>query len=163
MMLQGTAFHRERFLAKGALWAEMPRRHDTHGFLVHGIGSPACAVNHVGCVMTADDGTGTRLTAQMDPKSARYWLYSTMIWRDVLRRFPGLSPVRRRLLSYRLLVAHLNLARHQLGTGNPLGLWHLARSFTASPRLFLARLLGRRTSEEALMPFGVQDVEQPGT
>lgn len=161
MMLQGTAFHRERFLAKGALWAEMPRRHDTHGFLVHGIGSPACAVNHVGCVMTADDGSGTRLTAQMDPRSRRYWLYSVMIWRDVLRRFPGLEPRRRRLLRHRLAVAHLSLARHGLGRLNPLGAWHLAMALAASPPLLLGRLVGRRPQEEDLVPYGARDADAP--
>ena len=160
MMLQGTAFHRERFLAKGALWAEMPRRHDTHGFLVHGIGSPACAVNHVGCVMTADDGTGTRLTAQMDPRSRRYWRYSVMIWRDVLRRFPDLDPPRRRLLRHRLAVAHLGLARHDLRRASPVCAWHLAQALVASPPLFLSRLLGRRTREEDLLPYGSGDAER---
>ena len=157
MMLQGSVFHRRRFLAKGALWAEMPRRHDTHGFLVHGIGSPVCAVNHVGCIMTADDGSGTRLTAQMDARSRLYWLYSARIWRDVLARFPHLPSQRRRLLRHRLLVAHLHLAREGLRRFDPRGLWHLLRAAGADPGLFLASLRGKRPSEEELLPYGEED------
>jgi glycosyltransferase involved in cell wall biosynthesis len=154
MMLQGTVFRREPFLAKGALWAEMPRRHDTHGFLVHGIGSPACAVAGVGCLMTADDSSGTRLTAQMDARSRLYWNYSAMIWRDVLRRFPRLTGPGRKLLQHRLVVAELHLARHDLGHANPRGLAHLLRAALAGPGLFAASLVGRRPREEQVMPYG---------
>lgn len=157
MMLQGSAFHRERFLAKGGLWDQMPRRHDTHGFLVHGIGSPACAVKHVGCVMTGDDNTGTRLTSQMDPKSRKYWQYSIQIWRDVLQRFPSLEPARKKLLRHRLLVAHLNLARGAFKKANPKAIGDLAAGFLAAPGLFFASLLGKRPSEAELVPYGEHD------
>ena len=156
-MLQGSVFHRERFLEKGALWAELRRRHDTHGFLVHGIGSPACAVNHVGCVMTADDGTGTRLTAQMDPQSRSFWSYSVQLWRDIRQRFPHLEPPRAQLLRHRLLVAHLRLARHDLRHAHPRGLLHVAHALQTSPRLLLDTLLRRRPSEAQLVPYGEQD------
>jgi glycosyltransferase involved in cell wall biosynthesis len=162
MMLQGSVFHRERFLDKGALWAELRRRHDTHGFLVHGIGSPACAVNHVGCVMTADDATGTRLTAQMDSQSRSFWKYSVELWCDIRRRFPHLDPLRAQLLRHRLLVAHLRLARHDLRHAHPRGLLHLAQAFRSGPALFLASLMRRRPDEAQLVPYGEQD-GQAGT
>lgn len=152
MMLQSSVFHRERFLAKGGLWDELRRRHDTHAFVRHGTRSPICAVRNVGTVMTPDDAGG-RLTEQMGPRSHRYHEYSVMLWSDLLRRVDGLEPARRDLLRHRLTRARIRLARARLAERRPVAAAAEAcRALACRPSTLLATLLRRNPNEWAMYP-----------
>ena len=151
MMLQGSVFQRSRFLAKGGLWEELRRRHDTHCFITHGVGHPICAVDHVGTVKTCDDTSGDRLTSVMAPRSEPYWRYSAMLWLDCLRRFPDLPRPQALLLRSRIVATYVNLARaHAAGHRFAAGLGCALRALRWSPGLVLRSVLGRRLSEEEL-------------
>lgn len=147
MMLQGSCFDRVRFLEKGGLWGQLRRRHDTHAFLLHGLGQPICAVKGVGTVMTSDE-QGERLTAELTPETLGYHGYSIMLWADILGRFPDLQGKHRSRLRYRLSRSHLSSARLE-AQGGRLGhaAAHFVKALRTSPSYVLRSLSGRRRSE----------------
>lgn len=130
MMLQASTFDRKRFLAHGGLREDLTRRHDTHLFLVLGLGAPACAVGDAGARMTADDDTGTRLIDSHDDRSRTYWECTVALYEDVLRRCP-LRPGDRAEIQRRLSFAHLRLGRIAMSHGGPAV---VAREFAAGVR-----------------------------
>lgn len=146
MMLQASVVRRSTFLEIGGLWDELRRRHDTHLFVRLGIGYPACAVNHLGTIMTADEEAG-RLTAVMQPGSEKYWRYSSMLWSDLLSRFEEADRAAGSPLLYRTFRSSWQLARRRLRRLRPAGLVDLARAFRSSPGLFLASCLRQRPPE----------------
>lgn len=147
MMLQGSCFHRLRFLENGGLWNELRRRHDTHAFLVHGLGQPICAVSGVGTVMTSDE-QGERLTAELTPSTLGYHAYSIMLWSDILARFPDLGGAERSRLTYRLARSRISSMRLEASRGM-LGkaTAHLLRALLASPPYVLRTMFGRPRGE----------------
>ena len=153
MFLQASVFHRGRFLAKGGLWGPLRRRHDTHGFLLHGVGHPICAVRNVGTVMTGDDETEFRLSTAMDEVSRGYLEYSLMLWRDALAKLPQLERPRRALLRHRLARAHLELARTEGRERHWIrGLRQALLALATRPATVLAALRGNARSEWELFP-----------
>lgn len=153
MMLQAAVFSRERFMQKGGLWEDLRTREDTHCFLTHGIGQPICAVNHLGTVMTADEGASNRLTDAMGPTSISYWEHSVRLWRDVLSHSPDLDNPGRRLLEFRLFVAHWRLMRLSIRAGHPwTGTLNSLAAFRVSRRLFAQSLLRCRPAEHDIVP-----------
>ena len=133
MMLQGALFHREAFLERGGLWADLRRRHDTHCFFVHGYRQPICALNHIGTIMTSESGGG-RLTAEMAPNSEPYLEYTALLWGDLLRQLPELSSSEASLLRTRLVQSQLRLARAAFREGAWLdGILRLARPAIKNP------------------------------
>jgi glycosyltransferase involved in cell wall biosynthesis len=110
-MLQSSVFHRDTFLAAGGLWPALRTRHDTHLFLVLGIGQPAVAVPHFGVRMTTDDQSGGRLTEAFGPSTRDWWVQTQCMYADVLHRFPSLPGNHRRDLGNRLATAHLRLGQ----------------------------------------------------
>ncbi len=150
MMLQGSVFHRERFLSKGGLWAPLKRRHDTHAFIKHGCGSPICAVNHVGCVMV--DDASTRLTGEWHGRSIPFYEYSIMLWSDLIQSIPGVTKAQGQLLKHRLFTSYWRLMREGLVQGQ---LRTCARGFSGAlnidPRAFALRCLRSYPSEYAIV------------
>jgi len=112
MMLQSSVFSRERYLEVGGLWPALRTRHDTHMFLLLGIGQPVGAVSHCGVQMTADDQSGQRLTAAFGPATRDWWSQTRLMYADVLNHFPELDHSHSRELRARLATAHLRLGQH---------------------------------------------------
>lgn len=137
MMLQVSVFHRERFLASGGLWEALPMRDDSHLFFKLCIQGSACAVAQIGAQMTSDDDSGRRLTTAVGSRTRAYWLYSLLMFSDLLNRFPDLAAVHRRDLRMRLALSHLRLAGLGLRDRQPLyALGQLARSVFTHPGPF---------------------------
>ncbi|MDA1266721.1 MAG: glycosyltransferase family 2 protein [Planctomycetota bacterium] len=146
MMLQASVVKRATFLELGGLWDDLRRRHDTHLFVRFGIGRSACAVNHVGTIMTADEDAG-RLTVAMQPGSEKYWSYSRMLWSDLHERFAAEDRAAGSPLRYRQFQASWQLARRRIKRLHPSGLVDLMRALTLSPPLFVASCVRRRPAE----------------
>ncbi|MEZ6019211.1 MAG: glycosyltransferase family 2 protein [Planctomycetota bacterium] len=107
MVLQAAVFHRERLLAEGGLWQDLPMRDDTHVFLRHGIARPICAVAGIGTIQTSDDQSGGRLTTTISNRTLRYWRCSVRMWKDLLDRIPAGDAASRRLVRQRLSTSYL--------------------------------------------------------
>jgi glycosyltransferase involved in cell wall biosynthesis len=110
MMLQSTVCRRSTFLEAGGLWADLRNAHDTHFFLKIGIGRPVCAVRWIGSKLTADAPGEGRLTSA--GQEERRYRNRTRAFRDILRKFPGLTRDQRRCLRMRIADAHWSLGRH---------------------------------------------------
>jgi hypothetical protein len=111
-MLQSSIFRREAYRAAGGLQPRYKLVHDTHIFLIMGIGQSACAVQGCGTLQTSDDEAGTRLTAIHSSKTRGYWEENARLWEDILASVPGLSH------------GHAGLARSYLAHAR----WRLARA-----------------------------------
>lgn len=112
MMLQSSVFSRAGYAAAGGLRPQLRCRHDTHLFLLLGLGHPACAVAGCGARMTAADRSGMRLTEAFGHQTRQYWTETVALYEDILRRGSGLSRKDARELRARLCVAHLRLVDH---------------------------------------------------
>jgi glycosyltransferase involved in cell wall biosynthesis len=157
-MLQSSVFARDRYLAAGGLWSALRTRHDTHLFIVMGIGSAACAVACGGAQMTSDDDSGQRLTEAFGPETRDWWLQTKLMYVDVLRRFPDLANDDRRRLKERLATADLRLGQaawHNRRVG-PAG-HHLLQGMRVAPGYLAAsavRRIGRTARDHSVAPFG---------
>ncbi len=116
MMLQSTVCRRSTFLKEGGLWADLRNAHDTHFFLKIGIGRPACAVRWIGSKLTADAPGEERLTST--GQEERRYHNKTKAFRDILRKFPGLTRDQRRCLRMRIADAYWSLGRHAWKRGH---------------------------------------------
>ena len=76
-----------------------------------GIHGAICAVNAVGCVQTADDNPNHRLGGIVNTLGANYWEHESLLWAELLARFPDLKPEDKRGLCYSLAVAYWRLSR----------------------------------------------------
>lgn len=144
MMLQSSMFNRTAFRGVGGLLPDVPPRADTHLFYAISIGRPVCAVAGVGCVMTADDTAGTRLTAQFNEYGTRYWTSSVTMYRDLLARDLPLDRAGVRFFEEAEAVAQWRLARiaGAQRAARPF-VRHLVRSFRLDPGGFVRRLSPR--------------------
>jgi glycosyltransferase involved in cell wall biosynthesis len=142
MMLQSSMFNRTAFREAGGLLRDVPPRADTHLFYAMSIGRPVCAVAGIGCIMTADDTAGTRLTAQYNEYGTRYWTSSVTMYRELLARDLPLDAAGVRFFEEAEAVAQWRLARiaGSERAARPF-VRHLARSFRLDPRGFIRRLL----------------------
>ena len=141
-MMQSSVFHRDRYRAAGGLWPALRTRHDTHLFLVLGIGGPACAVAGGGVQMTADDRSGGRLTEAYGPATRDWWVQTELMYRDVLHRFPHLEARYRRRIKARLATAELRLGQDEwrrVRIGSVAR--HVARGFRVAPGHLTARAI----------------------
>jgi glycosyltransferase involved in cell wall biosynthesis len=142
-MLQSTVFRREDYRAAGGLDASLALRHDTMIFFQLGLGRPACAVAGAGCVMTADDDTGTRLSATHSDETPRYWNETEAMYARLLAGCPATGADRREL-ARRLAVARMRLARYAVAEGRRRDAVALVgRAMAASPRVVAGRLRAR--------------------
>lgn len=144
MMLQSAVFDREHYRNAGGLRGDLRCRHDTHLFLIMGIGRPACAVAGSGVRMTGDDRSGHRLTTAFGPRTPSYAHETVALYADVLARGHGLRLAQRLELRSRIAAAHLQLARHAKREGRlATSLGHIARAAVAHPGRFLSGAAGR--------------------
>jgi glycosyltransferase involved in cell wall biosynthesis len=156
-MLQSTVFARDRYRAAGGLWSALRTRHDTHLYILMGIGGAACAVAHGGVQMTSDDDSGQRLTEAFGPETRDWWLQTKLMYTDVLRRFPDLAGDHRRRLKERLATADVRLGQaewHNRRVG-PAGR-HLLRGMRVAPGYVAAsavRRIGRTARDHAVAPL----------
>jgi len=108
IMLQSSAIRRDRYLALGGMSERLALRHDTHLFLLLGLGRPACAVAGIGAQMTAAGGDD-RLTRRVPPTSLEYWNETAILYGDVVRH------VRRGTDAYRVLTERIAIAHWRRG------------------------------------------------
>lgn len=111
MMLQSSVFNREALLRNGGMRADLRCRHDTHLFLVMGLGRPACAVAGCGAVMSSLDQSGQRLTVSSGSETRSYWEETVRMYESVLRSSYEFLPREDGELRSRLCAAHLRLAK----------------------------------------------------
>jgi glycosyltransferase involved in cell wall biosynthesis len=109
-MLQSTVFSKEALQSVGGLRTTYRLMHDSDLFCRLGIGAAACAVAGVGCIQT-DDDTATRLTGMISTNSPSYWNEQSNIWGSVLKSFPGLNPIHRRIVRNNLAASYWRLCR----------------------------------------------------
>jgi hypothetical protein len=94
-------------------------------------------------VMTADDDTGTRLSATHSDETPRYWNETQAMYARLLAGCP-VSGADRRELARRLAVARMRLARYAVAEGRRRDAVALvARALAASPRVVAGRLRAR--------------------
>lgn len=140
MMLQSSVFDREAYLRVGGLDASLTRRHDTHLFLILGIGHAACAVSGAAARMTSDDSSGGRLIQAHDASSRVYWECTVRLYSDVLARRGGAPRWVRAELRRRLALAHWRLARLSWDDHDRVGaIRRLAVSTATSPRTVISQ------------------------
>jgi len=150
MMLQTSVVRRSVFLDLGGLWEDLSICHDSHFFFRLCIEYPSCAVDQIGCQMTADD-KGHRLAAfgaeSRDEQKLCYESY--LQHRDILRRYPTLRKGQRADIVGRKASAMFELARFSAGSSNYISTakW-MALAFFVDPgrvfQLFKSGLLKRR-------------------
>ncbi len=141
MMLQSSVFRRADYLAVGGLDSSLALRHDTMIFFELGLGRPACAVADAGCVMTADDDTGGRLSATHSDETPRYWRETESMYTRLTAPGGVVGGSARSDLVRRLAVARLRLARYAFAEGRRADGARLAlRAAVSSPGLILDRV-----------------------
>lgn len=118
MMLQTTVFHRQRLLDSRGLHEKLPMRDDTHLFYKMSFGGAACAVAHCGAQMTSDDDSGNRLTSALGDKTLKFWVFSAIMYEDLLARFPSLAAAHRATLRKCLSLSYNRLLRFAWGQGH---------------------------------------------
>ncbi len=84
-MLQASAIRKRRWREIGGLKIRHRLLHDTDVFCELGLGGPVCAVNHLGCIQTADAELGGRLTGIVPTESKAFWIESIDLWSRLLR------------------------------------------------------------------------------
>jgi glycosyltransferase involved in cell wall biosynthesis len=134
-MLQSCVVAKETYLATGGLRPELRLAHDTHLFVLLGVGRSACAVAGLGTVQTADDDAGTRLTSIHSSRTRKYWEENLRLWLDVRHQVVRLTSQERRIVGSYVAEARWRLARHAFEEGRVIGgLGEVWKSFRASPR-----------------------------
>jgi len=136
-MLQASLFDKEAYLAAGGLWRALKLRHDSHIFLKMGFQNPICAVNHLGVVMTCDEGEN-RLTSIHHLDSLSFWKEAELLYQDLLDTVPQISTEHRLAIRYRLASAFIAMGRLNLNDGKrgP-GIRNYLKAATISPRRLL--------------------------
>jgi len=148
MMLQSSVVRRSRYLEIGGLRDDLRSRHDTHLFLLLGIGSPVCAVAGCGTEMTCDDASGNRVTTAFGARTPAYWHETVRLYDDVVARFcDSLTPDDLSELRERQAGGELRLAGLDWAKGRRLSaVRSVVRAWRAHPRRVLegaSRVLGR--------------------
>ena len=110
-LLQCTVFNASLLKRSGGFDPLFPVWEDTELFCRLGIGGEICLVNNVGCVQTADDGSGNRLTERIHSRGARYWQLHCLLINDLVARFPELKPSHRQALRNELANDYWRLSR----------------------------------------------------
>jgi len=135
MMMQSSVFRRSAYLDVGGLDAALWSRHDTHLFLVMGLGRPMCAVAGCATEMTSDDSGGGRVTAAYGTQTPTYWMDTFLMYRDLLGDKYAVTAEHRSTLKRRLAGAQLRLAELARNDGKLVEwLGHLLGAFANSPR-----------------------------
>ncbi len=148
MTLPSSVVRRSRFLELGGFWEELRTAHDTHMFLLLGIGRPVCAVSGVGSMQLNDDRTDNRLTVKTGPVKLRRYVNTARLFADALDRYPELERRYRHLLHARAGESFWRAARLSWKVGDvSASLRFGARSLSSDPGGFASRLLSRKSSE----------------
>lgn len=150
-MLQCSIFRRDAWVESGGLDPRFRLMHDCELFLRLSVGGKICAVSGVACVYTGDDVGDVRLTTAVHPRETAYWEEAIVLWREVLRRFPNLSPRYRRIARFSLAAAHWRLIRLYWSSRN-LGrsAWHLPMLGWVDPLFPLSLLAYRHSNANSL-------------
>jgi hypothetical protein len=106
MLLPFSVFKRSTFLEAGGLWERLPAAEDTHLFTRLGLTHAICAVSVLGGVVKGAEEQRHRLTGTHGPSAVTHWECAVLMWSDILRRSPDLSPAYRRLLTRRIADAY---------------------------------------------------------
>ena len=109
--IQCSVFKSTTLKASGGFDRRFQVMEDTELFCRLGIGGSICAVNNVGCVITAEDDRNNRLTALVHCYTESYWNHACMLWDGLLSRFPDLVPPFRRAIRYNLAAGYWRLSR----------------------------------------------------
>jgi hypothetical protein len=142
IMLQSSAIRRDTYIRLGGMSERLALRHDTHLFLLLGLGRPACAVSGIGARMT-DEGGDDRLTRRVPPSSGSYWDETALLYADAVRATkPGSTA--HRVLTERIAVAYWRKARLALARRDPRGaIRPLIASLRTDPGFVLDRFVSR--------------------
>jgi glycosyltransferase involved in cell wall biosynthesis len=136
-MLQASVMNRAAVRASGGFDPHFKRiLEDTDLFCRMGLGGPLCAMGHIGCMQTADDDPGNRLTKLVPTDSPIFWNASLRLWSS-LRRDPRLrQPRHRAAVGRKLANTHWRLSRITWKAGDKFGaVRHALQALAASPRL----------------------------
>ncbi len=156
MMLQAALVSKAALERTGGFDARFKLSHDTHSFCRLTIAGAACAVAGVGCVQTADDTSTVRLTVEIPLNSVGKARESCVIWSEVLRDRPNLSPAFRRLVRYNAAGSYWQVGRSLIRSGAwPRGATMLLQASAIDPRfgLWLLRHRTGRGYEETVRPW----------
>lgn len=145
-MLQCSVFNRRALDECGGLQPKFKLMHDSDLFLRAGVGGPACAVASVGCIQTADDHAGNRLTSVVSEETERYCVEQRELWSNVLAMADRMKPDHVRLASANLGIALWRLTRLYAKSGNYWhALLHCLRLGVANPALLWWIVCHRRS------------------
>lgn len=128
-MLQCSVFNRRALDECGGLQPKFKLMHDSDLFLRAGVGGPACAVAGVGCIQTADDHAGNRLTSVVSEETERYCVEQCELWSNTVAMAARMKPEQVRLTRANLGIALWRLSRMYVKSGN------YGRAFTQIVRL----------------------------
>jgi glycosyltransferase involved in cell wall biosynthesis len=145
-MLQCSVFNRRALDECGGLQPKFKLMHDSDLFLRAGIGGPACAVAGVGCIQTADDHSGNRLTGVVSEDTERYCIEQRELWHNVVSMAERMKPEQSRLARANLGLALWRLSRLNAKSGNyGSALLHCLRLGFANPALLWWIVCHRRS------------------
>jgi len=141
VLVQTTVVRRNVFLAIGGMPTALPSRQDTHLFFHLGLTGPACAVAGVGGAFTADDQSGSRLTAINSSRTRGYLNETIWLYEDLLASFTDLRHGHVRELRRRLSGAYWARAKLDWRDRSYLrSLRQIARSIALAPQVPLMRV-----------------------
>lgn len=145
--VQTTVFNTETLKLSGGFDPRFRVTEDRELFYRLGIGSAICAVNTVGCVQTDDDNPNNRLGGIVNTYGTSYWEHESLLWTEVLSRFPRLGTSHRQAVLTSVAVTHWRLARLHMRSGRMIRCARsILQSAIAKPAFMLQVLHGGASS-----------------
>ncbi len=124
MMLQNSAFNREKYVLAGGLMERLRTRHDNHIFLKLGLGGPACAIAGYGTKQTYDADPVNHLMSAWGSHTTDFWKNTTILYEDILKTVSTVHNRHRNIMRERLAQAYWRLARFDWRNSNVPGFLH---------------------------------------